>query len=71
MRLAGHPTPPAVSVNHVMITPANICQYYPEYECQGESGFDYAFPQQAFIQHLATLQDRPELADYRQLIPDH
>ena len=71
MRLAGQPTPPAVSVNHVMITPANICQYYPEYQCQGEPDFAYAFPQQAFVQHLAILQDRPELADYRQLIPDH
>lgn len=71
MRLAGHNTPAAVAVAHVMVTPANICQYYPEYECQGTSGFDYVFPQQAFVQHLQTLQNDPELAEYRQLIPDH
>ncbi len=71
MRLAGHSAPPAVSVEHVMITPANICQYYPDYECQGAPGFDYLLPQEAFVQHLRTLKDKPELADYRQLIPDH
>ncbi len=71
MRLAGHAAPLAVSVAHVMVTPANICQFYPEYECQGSPGFDYIFPQEAFIAHLQTLQDDPELADYRQLIPDH
>ena len=71
MRLAGHAAPLAVSVAHVMVTPANICQFYPEYECQGSPSFDYVFPQEAFIAHLQTLQDDPELADYRQLIPDH
>jgi ribose transport system substrate-binding protein len=71
MRLAGHAAPLAVSVAHVMVTPANICQFYPEYECQGSPGFDYIFPQEAFIAHLQTLQDDLELADYRQLIPDH
>ena len=63
--------PPAVTVNHVMISPANICQFYPEYECQGEPGFDYVFPQEAFVEHLATLKGKPELAGYEQLIPDH
>ena len=71
MRLAGHDVPAAVTVNHVMISPANICQFYPEYECQGEPGFDFVFPQEAFVAHLATLRDKPELAGYEQLIPDH
>ncbi len=71
MRLAGHAVPAAVTVNHVVISPANICQFYPEYECQGEPGFDYVFPQEAFVEHLATLKDKPELAGYEQLIPDH
>ena len=71
MRLAGHDAPPAVTVNHVMISPANICQFYPEYECQGEPEFDYVFPQAAFVEHLATLRDKPELVSYEQLIPDH
>ena len=71
MSLAGRDVPPAVSVNHVMVHPANICQFYPEYECQGEPGFDYVFPQEAFVAHLATLKGKPELAGYEQLIPDH
>lgn len=71
MRLAGRDVPPAVTINHVMISPANICQFYPEYACQGEPGFAYVFPQAAFVAHLATLKDKPELAGYEQLIPDH
>jgi ribose transport system substrate-binding protein len=71
MRLAGHSVPQAVAVRHVMITPANICEFYPEYECEDAPGFDYVFPQKAFVQHLAMLKDDPALADYRQLIPDH
>ena len=70
MRLAGHSVPPAVAVQHVIVTPANICEYYPQYECQGTPSFDYVFPQKAFVRHLANLQDDPNLADYRQLIPD-
>ena len=38
MRLAGHDVPPAVAVNHVMISPANICQFYPECESVTDSG---------------------------------
>ena len=71
MRLAGHDVPAAVTVNHVMISPANICQFYPEYEREDEPDFDFVFPQEAFVEHLATLKDNPELADYEQLIPDH
>ena len=71
MRLAGHRVPQAVAVQHVMVTPANICEFYPEYECWDAPGFDYVFPQKAFVQHLSTLKDDPALADYRQLIPDH
>lgn len=71
MRLAGHRVPQAVAVQHVMVTPANICEFYPEYECGDAPGFDYVFPQKAFVQHLSTLKDDPALVDYRQLIPDH
>ena len=52
-----------------MVTPANICEYYPDYECLGKPDIDYAFPQEAFVAHLKNLADRPELDDYRQLIP--
>ena len=70
MRLAGRDTPPAMAVEHAMVTPANICEYYPDYECLGKPDIDYAFPQEAFVAHLKNLADRPELDDYRQLIPD-
>ena len=69
MRLAGRALPPAVTVQHVMVTPASICEYYPDYACTGEDAFDYVFPQEAFVDHLAALREKPELADYRQLIP--
>jgi len=69
MRLAGRDAPPAMAVEHAMITPANICEYYPAHPCRGEPDIDYAFPQQAFVAHLQGLADRPELDDYRQLIP--
>jgi ribose transport system substrate-binding protein len=69
MRLAGHPVPPAVLVQHVLVTPANICQYYPQFKCSDTAGIDYTFPQQAFEAHLAMLNDNPDLQDYRDLIP--
>ena len=71
MHLAGREVPPAVTVDHVMVTPANICQYYPDYPCEGAPGFEYIFPQKAYVQHLASLKGKPELAGYEQLIPDH
>ena len=70
MRLAGHSLPPAITMQHLMVTPANICEYYPDYACEGKDAFDYVFPQEAFVDHLAALREKPELADYRQLIPD-
>ena len=70
MRLAGNELPPAVTVNHLMVTPANICQFYHEHECKGEPPIAYTFPQEAFAAHLAALKKQPELADYQQLIPD-
>ena len=70
MRLAGNELPPAVTVNHLMVTPANICQFYSEHECKGEPPIAYTFPQETFAAHLAALKKQPELADYQQLIPD-
>jgi len=70
MQLAGRGVAPAVAVEHAMVTPANICEYYPDHECQGKPAFEYTFPQKAFIAHLKSLNDRPELADYKQLIPN-
>ena len=69
MRLAGQSVPPSVLVHHVVVTPANACQFYPEVECAAASGLDYQFPEEAFKEHLAGLADDPELAAYKDLIP--
>lgn len=71
MTLAGHELPPAVLVNHVMITKENVCEYYPDYECGEAAGFEYEFPQDAFEEHLASLAGNPDLAGYETLIPDN
>ena len=70
LRLGGKELPAAVTVNHVIITPANICEFYSEYACNGEPPIAYTFPQEAFAAHLAALKEQPELAGYQQLIPD-
>ena len=70
MRLAGRTVPPAVLVKHVFVTPANICQYYPEYPCVDEGVPAYEFPAKAFAEYLQGLKGDPELAEYRELIPD-
>jgi ribose transport system substrate-binding protein len=68
--LAGKSLPPAVLVEHLMVTRANICQYYPAFSCKEEGkGFPYTFPQEAFARHLTGLKGRPELAGYETLIP--
>lgn len=67
--LAGRPLPPAVLVEHLMVTRANLCQYYPEFPCQGQAGLPFVFPQEAFGRHLAGLKGKPELAGYETLIP--
>ncbi len=69
MALAGRSLPPAVLVEHLMVTRANICQYYPEFPCQPQAVFPYAFPQEAFGRHLAGLKGKPELSGYETLIP--
>lgn len=70
MSLAGRPLPPAVLVRHLMVTRANICQYYPDFPCQEQGpGFSYVFPQEAFVRHLAGLKGNPDLAGYETLIP--
>lgn len=70
MELAGKDVPPAVLVNHVMVTKANICEYY-DVECAEGPGFEYEFPQQAFEAHLESLRGDPELQGYETLIPSN
>jgi ribose transport system substrate-binding protein len=67
--LAGKEIPPAVLVNHVMITKANVCEYYPDFKCGEPTDFEYAFPQEAFEAHLQSLQGQEALKGYETLIP--
>jgi ribose transport system substrate-binding protein len=67
--LAGKPLPPAVLVNHVMITKANVCEYYKDYKCGEKPSFEYKFPQAEFEAHLASLKGQDSLKGYETLIP--
>ncbi|MGO1077401.1 sugar ABC transporter substrate-binding protein [Inquilinus sp. CA228] len=68
--LANKPLPPAVLVNHVMVTKANICEFYPDAACAKDAKVvDYKFPQEAFAKHLAALRGLEELKGYETLIP--
>jgi ribose transport system substrate-binding protein len=72
MALAGHELPPAVLMNHVMISPSNVCEQYPDRACEEDAvSFDYSFPTEAFAVHLASLRDDPDLAGYETLIPSN
>jgi len=70
MELAGVDVPPAVLVNHVMVTKANICEFY-DVECGEGPDFEYTFPQEAFEEHLASLRGKEELQGYETLIPSN
>jgi ribose transport system substrate-binding protein len=69
--LAGQNLPPAVLVNHVMITKANVCEYYKAYACGEKPAFEYAFPQAEFEAHLAALKGQESLKGYETLIPNN
>jgi len=71
MELGGQDLPPAVLVNHVMVTKANICDYYGEVDCGEGPGFEFEFPQAAFEDHLASLRGDEELKGYETLIPSN
>ncbi|HLW93392.1 MAG TPA: sugar ABC transporter substrate-binding protein [Roseiarcus sp.] len=68
-QLAGKPIPPAVLVHHVMITKANVHDYYPDIKSANEKTIDYKFPQDEFAKYLVSLKKDPELKDFQNLIP--
>jgi len=69
--LDGIALPPAVLVNHVMVTKGNVCKYYSTATCGAEASFSYTFPQAAFEAYLTSLRTEKELAGYETLIPTH
>ena len=68
-QLAGKPTPPAVLVHHLMITKANIHDYYPDRNSADVKTIDYKFPQEEFAKYLVSLKNDPELKNFKNLIP--
>ena len=67
--LAGIDLPPTVLQTHVMVDKGNICKYYPDQKCQDGAGMELAFPQDAFVKHLAAIRQSPEMKDSINLIP--
>lgn len=69
MQLAGKKTPDTVLVNHVMVTKANVCKFYPDQKCAEGETLDYKFPTDKFAAHLADLRKSPDLKGFENLIP--
>jgi ribose transport system substrate-binding protein len=67
--LAGEDLPDAILINHQMVTPANICEFNSNIECQDVNVIDYTFPEEGFLAHLEALRNDPSLADVQNLIP--
>jgi ribose transport system substrate-binding protein len=69
MEIAGVDVPPAVLVNHIMVTSGTVCNFYPDVACTDDVEIDYVFQQEAFLGHLADQAENPLLADYQDLLP--
>lgn len=70
MSLAGKTLPPSTVMNHVMVTKANVCEFYSDFKCDANgAAVDYKFPQQAYETYVQSLRADPELKDYQALIP--
>jgi ribose transport system substrate-binding protein len=69
MQLAGKTTPDAVLVHHVMVTKANVCQFYPDQKCASGPALAYNFPQDKFAAYLTELRKSPALQGFENLIP--
>jgi ribose transport system substrate-binding protein len=70
LSLSGKELPPSTVMNHVMVTKANVCQFYPDFKCDPTAAaVDYTFPQAAYEAYVKTLRADPELASYQALIP--
>lgn len=67
--LAGIDLPPTVLQTHVMVNKGNVCQYYPDFKCSDDKGIELNFPQEKFVEHLATIRKLPEMQGSVDLIP--
>jgi ribose transport system substrate-binding protein len=69
MQLAGQKTPDTVLVSHVMVTKANVCNFYPDQKCASGATLDYKFPTDKFAAYLIELRKSPDLKGFENLIP--
>ena len=68
--LANKPVDDVVLMNHVMVSPSNVCEYYPDRECWADDvAAEWSFPQDAFSAHLAEVRADPGMKDVLNLIP--
>jgi ribose transport system substrate-binding protein len=68
--LANKPVDDVVLMNHVMISPSNICDYYSDRECRSDDvGANVSFPQSKFSAHLAEVRSDPAMQEVLNLIP--
>ena len=70
MKLAGYDLPEGIFVQHVIVTPTNLCEYYPKWPCQTPQGYPevkYEFPKEGYNKFLAELREKYK--EYAQLIP--
>lgn len=69
MELADVDVPPAVLVNHIMVTSGTVCNFYPDVACTDDPEIDFTFRVDAFADHVADQSENPLLADYQDLLP--
>ena len=68
--LANNPVDEVVLMNHVMVSPSNICDYYSDRNCHADDvEAEWSFPQDSFSAHLAEVRADPGMKDVLNLIP--
>jgi ribose transport system substrate-binding protein len=68
--LANNPVDEVVLMNHVMVSPSNICDYYSDRNCRADDvAAKWSFPQDSFSKHLAEVRADPGMKDVLNLIP--
>ena len=72
-QLAGKEIPPAVLVNHVMVTKGNVCKYYPDVQMHRRGkDIELQVPAGGFRQATSsTLASQPDLKDFENLVPSN
>ena len=68
--LANNHVDEVVLMNHVMVSPSNICDYYSDRNCRADDvAAEWSFPQDSFSAHLEEVRADPGMKDVLNLIP--